>query len=274
MSEGSRTPRAPQLLRAGTRLPIAVPAAGRLYEGHFPGRPILPGIGLLDLALGALAAAGGSRELSEIVQLRLRRLLLPGEDVELEVKAIDGDGRCRFEASRAGQVVANGIVVLGRSATGPAPVAVAASDRRPAAHCDLDDLLPHRPPMRFVESVEFETEGGLVCAVGVPARSPFVTGGFAPALVTLEMAAQTAAALESRRRLGAGEARGTGIGYLVGAREVRFARDRVPVATRMTASVRRSWVSPPLSAYDFDVSHEGEVVASGLLSAWLMPTGA
>ena len=55
---------------------------------------------------------------------------------------------------------------------------------------------------------------------------------------------------------------------------VRFARSRVPVSERLSASVRLSWVSPPLSTYAFDVSHRGDVVASGTLSAWLTPTAA
>jgi 3-hydroxyacyl-[acyl-carrier-protein] dehydratase len=264
----------PPSLSAGARLAVEVPAAGSWYEGHFPGRPILPGIGLLHLALGALGAAGAPAGLREIVQLRFRRLLSPGEAVELEVKGIDPGGRCRFEASRAGEIVANGIVALGEGGPGPSLVALDRQGARAATPADLDDLLPHRPPMRFVEEVEAELTDGMVCAVRVPAGSPFAAGGSVPALVALEMAAQTAATFESHGRLRADRRRGARVGYLVGAREVRFARARVPDCERFSASVRLSWAAPPLSTYAFDVSRRGEVVAAGLLSAWLTPADA
>lgn len=274
MSEPLTPHRAPFVLASGSRLTLRVPTAGPVYEGHFPGRPILPGVALLDLALAALAEAGAAAELREIVQLRFRRLLLPGEDVELEVKSIDPGGRCRFEASRAGQVVANGIVVLGEGAAGAPPAVLVPQDTLAATRADLDDLLPHRPPMRLVEQVEAEIADGVVCAVSVPARCALAVDGFAPAHVTLEMAAQAAGVFESCRRLRAGDRSRAGVGYLVGARQVRFARARVPATERLSASVRLSWVSPPLSTYAFEVSHRGEMVAAGTLSAWLMPTHA
>jgi predicted hotdog family 3-hydroxylacyl-ACP dehydratase len=128
--------------------------------------------------------------------------------------------------------------------------------------------------MRFVDEVEADLHDGVICAVRVPEGSPFAAGEFAPALVALEMAAQAAATFEARGRLAAGQPRGARVGYLVGAREVRFARAQVRAAERLSASVRLAWASPPLSTYAFDVSCRGEVVAAGQLSAWLSPTDA
>src|SRR5262249_37389512 len=72
--------------------PLAIPGSGPLFEGHFPGRPILPGIVLLHLALGTGApgeAAGvtegtGEAALAAIEMLRFRRLVLPGERLEVQ----------------------------------------------------------------------------------------------------------------------------------------------------------------------------------------------
>ncbi len=266
--------RAATPFRDGTRLPIAVPLSGPLYEGHFPGRPILPGIGLLDLALRALAAAGAPPTLREIAALRLRRLVAPGEVLELEVKAYDSFGRVRLEVRRAAEVVANGVVVLGELSPGSAPAAPARQPRPSAGLPDLDDLLPHRPPMRFVEGIEMQMDGGVMCAVRVPERSAFTVGGFAPALVALEMAAQSAAVFEALLRFR--EARGAGarVGYLVGAREVRFARGRVPAGRTLFAVVRLSGIAPPLSTYTFEVADGSAVVAWGIVSTWLTATGA
>ena len=256
------------------RLLLVVPPSGPLYEGHFPGRPILPGVGLLDLALRALAAAGASPTLREITALRLRRLIAPGERLELDVKAFDPGGRVRLEVRRAAEVVANGVVVLGEPLPWAVPAVPDRRPRRPSAVPDLDDLLPHRPPMRFVEGIEMETDGEVVCSARVPERSAFTERGSAPALVALEMAAQSAAAFEALVRFRKGGDAGARVGYLVGARDVRFARARVPAGVTLFAAVRLSGIAPPLSTYDFDVSGASGVVASGTVSTWLTATGA
>ena len=261
-------------VRIGTRLAIAVPPSGPLYEGHFPNRPILPGIGLLDLARRALAAAGASPALREIAALRLRRLVSPGESLELEVKALDPGGRVRLEVRRAAEIVASGVVVLGEPPPGPPRRAPVRPPRRAADPWDLDELLPQRPPMRFVEGIEAETDEGVTCAVRVPERSAFTEGDSAPALVALEMAAQSTAVFESLRRSREAEDRGARIGYLVGARDVRFSLSRLPAGRTLLADVRLSGIAPPLSTYAFEVADGSEVVASGTVSTWLTATAA
>jgi predicted hotdog family 3-hydroxylacyl-ACP dehydratase len=261
-------------LRNGIRLPLVVPSSGPLYEGHFPGRPILPGVGLLDLALRALAAAGASPSLREIAALRLRRLIAPGEHLELEVKAIDPDGRARLEVRRAAEVVANAVLVLGEPSPGTEPAVTARRPRRPSGVPDLDDLLPHRPPMRFVEGIEVETDGGVVCSARVPEQSAFTERGWAPALVALEMAAQSAAAFEALLRFRGAEGGGARVGYLVGARNVRFARQRVRAGETLFAAVQLSGMAPPLTTYDFEIAGGSERVAAGTVSTWLTATGA
>jgi hypothetical protein len=114
---------------------------------------------------------------------------------------------------RAAEVVAQSVVLLGEPPSGAGaeapdhglrPVAMdegrARAPQSASGVPELDDLLPHRPPMRFVEGIESETDDGVVCAVRVPERSAFNAGGSAPALVALEMAAQTAAVCEALRR--------------------------------------------------------------------------
>ncbi len=261
-------------IRIGTRLAIAVPPSGPLYEGHFPKLPILPGIGLLDLARRALAAAGASPALREIAVLRLRRLVSPGQSLELEVTALDAGGRVRFEVRRAAEIVAGGVVVLGGPSPGPPRPASVRPPQRAAATPDLDELLPQRPPMRFVEGIEEETNDGITCRVRVPERSAFTEGRSAPALVALEMAAQSTAVFEALRRLREAAGRGARIGYLVGARDVRFSRARVPAGGTLFAAIRLSGIAPPLSTYAFEVADGSEVIASGTVSTWLTPTAA
>jgi len=261
-------------LRGGMRRSIEIPSSGPLYQGHFPGRPILPGVGLLDLALRSLST-GASPALRGITTLRLRRPVAPGDVLELDVQAFAPDGRVRFEVRRAAEVVANGVVLLGvpsfRMAAAPARERPPAAGR---AFPDLDDLLPHRPPMRFVEEIVTETDGGVVCAVRVPERSAFSAEGSAPALVALEMAAQSAATFEALHRFRETGDTGPRVGYLVGARDVHFARARVPAGETLFAAVRLSGIVLPLCTYAFDVALGREVVASGTVSTWLTATDA
>lgn len=269
-----------------TRFPIEVPASGALYEGHFPGRPILPGVGLLDLALRAMAS-GASPSLRGIATLRLRRFVAPGDLLDLEAQEISPDGLTRLELSRGADIVANGVVLIGEPSSGTAAAAPSAEPlpgawratpaggpRRTSRLPDLDDLLPHRPPMRFVEGIAAETDDEVVCAVRVPERSAFSEKGSAPALVALEMAAQSAAVSEALRRIRETGGEGPRVGYLVGARDVRFARARLPADETLFAAVRVSGVALPLCTYAFEVARWSVVLASGTVSTWLTATDA
>lgn len=253
---------------------LEIPASGSLFEGHFPGRPILPAVALLDRALHAMGTAGAERALRGVANLRLRRPVIPGDVLDLQARALAPGVRTRFEVRRDTEVVADGVVLLGEP---PSTIAAGAAARGlpPAAgSADLDNLLPHRPPMRMIEAIEGETDGGVECTARVPGGSAFDSGGTAPALVALEMAAQTAAVFEALRRC-----RDTGqasprVGYLVGARDVEFGRSRVPVGEALRAAVRLSGLALPLSTYAFEVARQGEVVASGTLSTWITATTA
>ena len=256
-----------------TGIKIAVPASGPLYEGHFPGLPILPGIGLIDLSIRALTTAGAAPTLREITSLRLRKLVVPGDSLDLAMKSFEPDGAVRFEVRRGAEIVANASVVLGACRSHqPDRAPIPCGPRRVVEAPPLDSLLPHRPPMRFIEGVEAELDDGLVCAASVPGRSAFAEDGSAPGIVAVEMAAQCAAVFEALRRTRKDEGAGPLIGYLVGARDVRFARGRVEADRSFLATIRQSMNAPPLSTYGFAVEDGVELVASGSLSTWLTAT--
>jgi 3-hydroxymyristoyl/3-hydroxydecanoyl-(acyl carrier protein) dehydratase len=258
---------------------LAIPSSGPLFDGHFPGRPILPAVALLDRTVRLLAAAGARPALRGIPSLRLRRPVAPGDVLDLVAPAPAPDGRARFEVRRAAESVADGVVLLGEPSTplavGPGADGPATGGRRPArGSVELVDLLPHRQPMRMVAAIEGEAEDGLECTARLPAGSAFNDGGTAPALVALEMAAQTAALFEALRRVRDGGPSGARIGYLVGARDVAFGRARLTVGAAHRASVRLSGMALPLCNYVFEVTAEGAVVASGTLSTWITATAA
>ncbi|MEX0959346.1 MAG: hypothetical protein WDZ63_08655 [Burkholderiales bacterium] len=248
---------------------IDVPAGGAWFEGHFPGRPILPGVAELALTLEALAnGMDQPRGLQGIAFARLRQLVLPGEQLELSARE-DDRSHVRFDLKRAGDLVANGELVLGP----PLKAQDTATDiARVATDADLpavERLLPHCPPMRFLSAILQQTADGLAASASVPGACALVSDGSAPALVTIEAAAQAAAAWEALRRWRDDGAAAARIGYLVAIREVSFFIERVPADRSFVVSVRLEALSLPLSRYRFDAWLEDRPVARGAIATFL-----
>lgn len=250
-------------------VPIDVPAGGTWFEGHFPGRPILPGVAELALILDALANATHTPPaLQGIAFARLRRLVLPGERLELATRERDA-ARQRFELKHAGRLVANGELVLGPPLEAAAAATdiggVAADTGLPA----IERLLPHHPPMRFLSAILQQTGDGLAASASVPGACALVSNGSAPALATIEAAAQAAAAWEALRRWRDDGAAAARIGYLVAMQDVEFFVGRLPADRLFTVSVRLEALSLPLSRYRFEAALEGRLLARGAISTFL-----
>ncbi len=246
---------------------IEIPADGRLFEGHFPGRPILPGIGELALVARALAPAGASSNVASIPFARFRELVRPGET--LEITAVSrGPGSVRFELKRGGGLVANGALSFGAPHE-PAMGRTAIASRAARGSPPLDTLIPHRPPMRFVEQILGEADDGASCLCRIPPDCAWVAGGATPAFVALEAAAQTAAVWEALRRSresGPGRAR---IGYLVSVKDVVLHRTTIPAGCDMMASVRIEAAAPPLTTYAAEIVVDGELALSGRMGTYV-----
>lgn len=81
--------------------------------GHFPGRPVVPGVVILDRVLAAIEAAhgppGGALRLP---QVKFARPLLPGQVARIELDQVrpGDDARWRFRVLREGDVLASGEV--------------------------------------------------------------------------------------------------------------------------------------------------------------------
>jgi 3-hydroxyacyl-[acyl-carrier-protein] dehydratase len=247
---------------------ILVPSAGGYFEGHFPGRPILPGVVELILVLEALARETGQPvSLQGIGFVRLRQLVLPGDRLELSARELDS-GRTRIDLKRDDVVVANGELVLGK------PGRASTARRRDPAQSmtglpPLDALLPHRPPMRFVTAIVDNGETGLTCAGQIPSQCALVSDGSAPALAALELAAQTAATWEALRRWRGGGVAAPRVGYLVAVRDVTFFAARVPAEQTLIADVRLEAASPPLTHYEVEVALDGALVLQGTIATFL-----
>lgn len=76
------------------------------FAGHFPGRPIVAGVLLLEAAAEALREWRGLR-VTQVADAKFLAPLLPGEDASLELD-MAGESRCRFTVRRADDVLARG----------------------------------------------------------------------------------------------------------------------------------------------------------------------
>lgn len=83
--------------------------------GHFPGRPIVPGVVLLDRVFAAIEQAHGATAPLRLPQVKFVQPLLPGQAARVELDALQRDGeppRWRFRVLRQddGVLLASGEV--------------------------------------------------------------------------------------------------------------------------------------------------------------------
>jgi 3-hydroxymyristoyl/3-hydroxydecanoyl-(acyl carrier protein) dehydratase len=87
-----------------------VPANHPAFAGHFPNRPIVPGVVLLDRVIQLIAAECGN----QVVTIGSAKFLHPvGPDTTLDIQWTAGAGRnLRFDITSAGTVIATGTLTL------------------------------------------------------------------------------------------------------------------------------------------------------------------
>ena len=257
-------------MNAILRKPIAVAFSNACFEGHFPDRPILPGVTQFALILEALEReTRGPVPIQGIAFARLRQIVLPGEHLELQVREQPAQ-RLRFDLKRGESLVANGEFILGspqspRRATHEGAVLAAPL----AAGPPLEELLPHKAPMRFLSAIRQQSAEALICTARIPGRCALVVGDWAPAVATIEAAAQAAAAWEALRRASDTGSASPRIGYLVAVREVVFFTTRVPADQDLRVSVSLEAAAPPLTHYRFEVTLDGKLTTLGTIATFM-----
>ena len=89
---------------------FSIPSDHPSLPGHFPGRPVVPGVVVLERVLEAIEAAHGALGPLRLPQVKFTQPLLPGEIADI---VITGDApRWRFRVSRGDAVIASGDVAL------------------------------------------------------------------------------------------------------------------------------------------------------------------
>lgn len=93
-------------------LALAVPLVHPAYAGHFPDRPILPGVVLLDLAKAAIEGASGTT-ITGVAVTKFLSPSLPGDALLLDFDTTDT--AARFEIRCDARRIASGRFVLAQA---------------------------------------------------------------------------------------------------------------------------------------------------------------
>lgn len=228
--------------------------------GHFPGRPIVPGVALLDAVWRRLLVDGlvaGAPSLARGV--RFLRPVAPHRTLALKASVI-GDG-ARFLLADGGEVVTRGW--LGGDELPVAEWQDLDDEAVPLAGVSAADLLPHRPPMRLVEAVTSWTDTGARCRARIGGSCPLVSADRAPAWALVEVAAQAAAAHAALRW---GKAVPDRPGAIVGLPALELRTASVPCRRALTAAVEVVRTSPPAVLYRAVVAGGEAVLMTGELT--------
>jgi 3-hydroxyacyl-[acyl-carrier-protein] dehydratase len=79
-----------------TSMPLSIAVDHPAFAGHFPTRPIVPGVVLLDESLRAIMVSRPSRTPVRIGSAKFLSMVGPGEPVRLEFEAASDDDAFRI----------------------------------------------------------------------------------------------------------------------------------------------------------------------------------
>lgn len=131
---------------------------------------------------------------------------------------------------------------------------------------DLQDLMPHRPPMLLLDELVSSDAESAICAVTVRADSIFAEGGRVPAWVALEYCAQCVAVFAGLRARANGDA--PRLGLLVAARELTLETDWFDKGDVLQVCARLVFGESRVGRFECEVRRAGIAVATASLSVY------
>jgi len=135
----------------------------------------------------------------------------------------------------------------------------------------IEQMLPHRDPFLFIQSIRDFFEDRIVCRGMVKEGHYLTRGEEAPPILGIEMGAQAAgvhAALQHRDTETTKSP--PRVGYLVGIRQARFHTKALPVGRVLCVEAFAQGASGPLATFRILVRVEGEedTLVEARISTW------
>jgi predicted hotdog family 3-hydroxylacyl-ACP dehydratase len=136
----------------------------------------------------------------------------------------------------------------------------------------ITELLPHRPPMLWVDEVLWHQGHEIRCALRIRADHVFVVAGVVEPVVSVEWMAQAVGALVGLHDRS--ESVRPRPGYLIAIPEAEFAVAEFRVGDLLTLCARRAWGDETLASFQGHVERDGALVARAQLSVYRRKQGA
>jgi 3-hydroxymyristoyl/3-hydroxydecanoyl-(acyl carrier protein) dehydratase len=245
---------------------VAIPRDLAYFTGHFPRRPLLPGVAQIALAAQAIERWRGPGAVTGLQGLRFRRPVEPGAALTVTLALAGEPHAVRFSLAEGSERVCDGVIVVAP----PAPSLVVSLEDPPAwPEMETPRLrLPHAGPALLVRGVVGRASSETTCLASIPESSPFAAGGFAPGFLAVEAAAQAAALVEPEDDGDRGEP-GAREGYLVGIRHFDLPLRTLPVDTPLEVEIRDAGQAPPLRLYAATVRLGSALAAAGTFGTFV-----
>jgi predicted hotdog family 3-hydroxylacyl-ACP dehydratase len=134
----------------------------------------------------------------------------------------------------------------------------------------IEELLPHRPPMLWIDEVRWQQGDAIRCALRIRDQV-FVSHGEVDPVVSIEWMAQTVGALVGLYDRGARQVPRPG--FLIAIPEAEFAVDRFVVGDVLDVHARRAWGDETLASFEARVERDGLLAARAQLSVYRRKLG-
>jgi len=136
----------------------------------------------------------------------------------------------------------------------------------PEGHGDILDRLPHRAPMRLIDEIISVGGTRVTCQSTIGDDHLLCReDGRVPAILAIELFAQSAAAMMMHRATLAGGS-GKSSGILLGARLLDFEVDAFEIGDVLLTHLEERYTDGPIAQLAGTVERDGVVVASGAIN--------
>jgi predicted hotdog family 3-hydroxylacyl-ACP dehydratase len=130
----------------------------------------------------------------------------------------------------------------------------------------ITELLPHRPPMLWIDEVVHHQGDDVHCRLTVRESHVFVEAGRVEPVVAIEWMAQTVGALVGLYDRAVSERPRPG--YLIAVPDAQFFVDIFEVGDVLEIKAQLSWGDSTLASFEAQVEREGKLTARAQLSVY------